>query len=205
MGVAVCTGLRLMLKKSENGQPKRQLNVEMDRLEIKIKELSILFEQHFLELLPFAPDKEHKELKAMIRQLMSAPFHNSQTRFRLRQVVQRYQTYNTYWTRVLKQKEDGTYSKDKFKAEVREKANLDDQLKDSKKSLAENGIQQLYNSYEQALKRTGANTGGMDFDDFKKKLVKRAKDLKKKHGSKKIHYKVVVKNGKAVIKASTRD
>ncbi len=205
MGVAARTGLRRMLKKNENGQPKRQLNVEMDRLEIKIKELSILYEQHFLELLPFAPEKEHKDLKGFIRQLMSAPFHNSQTRFRLRQIIQRYQTYNTYWTRVLKQKEDGTYSKDKFKAEVREKANLDEQLKDSKKSLAENGIQQLFNSYEKALKRTGANTSGMDFDDFKKKLVRRAKEMKKKHGSKKSHYKVVVKNGKAVIKASTRD
>lgn len=194
-----------MLKKLESEQPKRQLNVEMDRLEIKIKELSILYEQHFLDLLPFQPEKEHKAVKVFIRDLMKAPFHNSQTRFRLRQVVQRYQTYNTYWTRVLKQKEDGTYSRDKFKAEVREKASLDEKLKDSKKSLAENGIQQLFNSYEDALKRTGIKTGGMDFEDFKKKLVKRAKDLKKKHGSKKIHYKVVVKNGKAVIKATARD
>ena len=106
---------------TEKETNRRQLDLELDRLENKISELRVLYEQYFVEILPLSPDKQQKEIVALIRKLLRAPFKNSQTRFRLRVLVQRYQTYATYWERVQKQKEEGTYSRDLFKAEMREK------------------------------------------------------------------------------------
>ena len=124
---------------SEKETNRRQLDLELDRLENKISELRVLYEQYFVEILPLSPDKQQKEIVALIRKLLHAPFKNSQTRFRLRVLVQRYQTYATYWERVQKQKEEGTYSRDLFKAEMREKMLEEAKLEHSAGRAADRG------------------------------------------------------------------
>ena len=187
---------------SEKETNRRQLDIELDRLETKISELRVLYEQHFVEILPLPPDKLHKEVVRSIRILLKAPFKNSQTRFRLRVLVQRFQTYATYWERVQKQKEDGTYSKDLFKAEMREKMLEDAKAEQTAGRAAEKGLKQLFNSYEAALRKTGNDTAKLNFDSFKSSLMKQAKQLKEKTGVQKLHYKVIVKGNKVVVKAS---
>ena len=186
----------------EKESNKRKLDIELDKLETKISELRVLYEQYFVDVIPQPPDKLRKEIVRSIRTLLKAPFKNSAVRFRLRQIVTRYQTYSTYWERVLKQREEGTYNRDVFKADMRERMAEEAKLGGSKKSAAERSLKQLFDSYENALRRSGAQTDNINFDAFKKTLIKRAKDLKKQHGVKKLSYKVVVKDGKVTIKAS---
>ena len=113
---------------------RRELDIKLDQLEAKIEQLRVLYEQHYIDVLPLPPLQEQKAVDREVRTLMRAPFKNSQTRFRLRMVVQRYQTYKTYWERVNKQREEGTYCRDIFKAEMREK--LDEE---AKKAMSEQG------------------------------------------------------------------
>ena len=183
---------------------RRHLDLELDSLEAKIAELRVLYEQHFVDILPQPPDKLQKETVRMIRSLLRAPFKNSQTRFRLRVLVSRYQTYATYWERVQKQKEDGTYQKDVFKAEMREKMLEDAKVANSQGRVAEKGLKQLFDSYETALRKNGADTSKINFDAFKHSLMKQAKSLKEKNGVQKLHYKVVVSGGKVTVKASAK-
>lgn len=189
---------------SEKEANRRKLDHELDRLESKIAELRVLYEQYFVEILPLPPDKLHKEVVKLIRVLLKAPFKNSQTRFRLRVLIQRFQTYGTYWERVQKQKEEGTYVKDLFKAEMREKMLEEAKLEQTAGKSAEKGLKQLYDSYEAALRKTGNNTANLSFDSFKSSLLKQAKQLKEKSGVQKLHYKVVVKGNKVVVKASAK-
>src|SRR5262245_3607671 len=109
-------------KLKEAHRIRRQLDVELEQLEERIETLRVLYEQHFADILPQPPTKLQKEAVFLIRKLLKAPFKNSQTRFKLRQLVTRYQTYRTYWERVLKEREEGTYVRDVFKAELRQKA-----------------------------------------------------------------------------------
>lgn len=195
------------MAEQKQGKPqtlKRDLDRELDVLEAKIAELRMLFEQHFAEILPQPPSKLQKEVLLMMKRLLRAPFRNSATRFRLRMLIQRYQTYATYWERVLKQKEEGTYSKDLFKAEMRERAVEESKLQQSAAGAAERGLKQLFASYEEAIKKQGGSTANLNFDAFKKSLLQKAKLMKEKHGVKKLHYKVVVKDGKVVVKASSK-
>lgn len=187
--------------KSSEGT-KRQLSVELDRLEARIEELRILYEQFFVGLQPLPPDKQHRDVKLLIRQLLKAPFKNSENKFRLRALITRFQTYATYWERVNKQREEGTYVKDIFKADMRQKMLEDAKQEKSSGGAAEKGLKQLFSTYEAALKKAGARSDSLNFDAFKRSILKKAKQLKSEQGVKKLHYKVVIKQGKVTIKAS---
>ena len=185
--------------------PKRDLDRQLDRLEASIAELRILYEQYFSGIIPQAPDKQHTEVARTIRVLLKAPFKNSATRFRLRTLINRFQTYCTYWEKVNKQREAGTYYKDIFKAEMRERQQKEMEQLASQVGASERGLRQLYSTYEDALRKNNGNLSQLNFDHFKKSMLKTAQDLKKKHGAQKVHYKVVVsKNGQVKLKASTK-
>lgn len=183
---------------------KVDLRAELDKVEIMIKELKLSYEQYFTGLSPFAPDQLHNEVKRQLRMLLSAPFKSSALAFRLKTIKGRYHTFETYWQRVLKQREEGTYSKDVFKADLRERAALEEAHSQTAQGAAERGMEQLFNSYKQALENQTGQKQKMDYEAFQKSLVQRAKDLKEKHGVTKLSFKVVTKDGKVTIQAQSK-
>lgn len=192
------------LKAREGKSPKREIDAELDRLESQISELRVMFEQYFVDVIPLPPEENRKAIVKEIKRLLKSPFKTQATKFRLRTLVTRYQTYHTYWERVLKQREEGTYHRDLFKADLREKIIDEAKKENTNQSAAEKSFKQLYSSYETALKKVGANTENLNFDTFKKSLIKRAQQLKKEKGVKGLRYKIVVKDGKVVVKASVK-
>ncbi|MCC6221526.1 MAG: hypothetical protein IT291_09835 [Deltaproteobacteria bacterium] len=191
-----------MLKNRVQNVARREFDQKLDRLEASINELRVLYEQYFVDIIPLPAAKYQKDIKKTIRHLLKAPFKNSANRFRLRQVIQKYQTYATYWERVCKQKEEGTYVKDKFKMCMRERFAEEDKLAATKKGAAEKQIRQLFTCYENALAKVGQNSKNVDYEAFKKTLIDKAKQLKAQHGATKLQYKIVMRDGKVIIKAS---
>ncbi|MCB0323073.1 MAG: hypothetical protein KDD69_05845 [Bdellovibrionales bacterium] len=187
---------------SERTEARRNLELGLARLETMINELRIQYEQYFVDILPRPPEQLEAEVKRQIKTLLKAPFKNSADRFRLRTLVQRFQTYQTYWERVNKQREEGIYIRDIFKADLREKIGEEDARADSNQGVAERGMQQLFESYQHAARKAGAKADNLNYDVFKKSLMTKAKELKEKHGVKRVKYKVVVKDGKVTVKAS---
>lgn len=189
-----------------NEQTGERLNLqaELSKLENLLADLKVLYEQYFMGLLPLAPDRQHAEVKRMFRVLMKAPFRNSSLNYRLKALKHRYATFDTYWQRVLREREQGTYSKDVFKANLRERFALEDAQNSSKLGNAEKSMRSLFDSYSQALeKQTGAKPS-LDFKVFQKSLIERAKDFKQKNAGKKLVFKVVVKNGKVTVQAKIK-
>jgi len=195
---------KLKEKHDEPQVNQAKLAHEIDRLEARLEELRVSYEQHFIDILPQAPDAMRKEVARTIRLLLKAPFKNSQTRFRLRTVIHRYQTYSSYWERVLKEREEGRFIRDIFKVEMREKS-LEEAKKDQTKAgKAERGLKQLYSTYEEAIRKTGGSTDNLNFDAFRKNLIDKAKQMQSEHGVKKLHYKVQVKDGRVILKATPK-
>ena len=180
---------------------KKNFDIELDLFERRLEELRILYEQHFVDLLPFRPEKEHKEIVRLKRRILKAPFKNSAKKFRMRQLITRYNTLDTYWARIIKAREEGKYVKDVFKAEMREKMQKTAAFEASEGGAADRGFKQLFGSYEDAMKKAGMKSENLDYGAFKKSLMKQAKVMKEKHGVKKLNYKIVVKDGRAVVKA----
>ena len=190
--------------KDQSEKPRKDLDRKLDLLEAKIAELRILYEQYFVDVLPQPPISLQKDVARLIKELLKAPFKNSAGRFRLRTLITRYQTYHTYWERVQKQREEGNYFRDVFKADLRDKIQEEEKALASHGGAQEKGFKQLFNSYEKALRSHGGKADNLNYDAFRKSLMQKAKSLKQEHGVSKLHYKIVVKNGKVTVKASSK-
>lgn len=188
----------------ERAKLRLNLRVELDQLEAMIADLKVQFEQYFSGLHPFPPDKLHADVKRTIRKLLAAPFKNSEMSFRLRTLEHRYRTFNTYFERVLRQREEGSYKRDVFKADIRERQLLEEKHAQTAQGAAEKGIQSIYNSYKAALEKQTGMPQNVDFKAFQKSLIARAKDFKAKHAGKKVAFAVVVKNGKVTVQARVK-
>lgn len=187
-----------------NQQNRRQLDIELDLFEQRLSELRNLYEQHFTGIIVQPPTKMHDETKREIRRLLRAPFKNSATKFRLRNVINRYHTYATYWERVLKQKEEGTYNRDLFKAEMREKITEEMKVASSKTAKTEHNIKLLYQSVQSAMKSSGFKADKINYDKFRGAVEKKVAALRAANPNAKLSIKVAVNNGKVSIKASAK-
>ena len=101
--------------------------------------------------------------------------------------------------RVLKEKEDGTYIKDLFKAELKEKRTAEEAKLLTSKGQAEKGLKDLFSSYKLALEKQTGKKMGVDFESFQRSLVQRAKNLKESQGVENLSFQVVVKDGKVKV------
>lgn len=177
------------------------ISKELKKLQGMIEELRLDYEQYFLGITPFRPDKLHGEVKRLIRKIRMAPFKRQAQKYKQLTLESRFQTYNDYWQRIIRQKEEGTYSKDVFKANLRERHALEDQEAETEKGAVSRNMQALFNSYKRALEQQTGRKQELDLKAFRKSILKRAKAYRQKYGDKKLSFKVVVKKGKVSIKA----
>ena len=68
---------------------------------------------------------ERNALHNLLQNLRKTKTRNTALRFRLNQLIARMNTYETYWTRISRQMEDGTYHRDIFMARYRSKAKME--------------------------------------------------------------------------------
>jgi len=186
----------------ETTENKTDLNRELDLLEKKIKELRVDYEQHFSGYVPYPPTKEHEQLQRFIRKMINAPLKSTAENFRLSTLVYRFKTYATQWERISKQRERGTYYKDVYKANLREKAIHRERKAASKGGKAEKSMKQLFNSYQSAMLAAGKNIDKLDYSQFKNSLMKRTKEIKKKSGFDKLKYQIVSVDGQIKVKTT---
>lgn len=170
-----------------------------------MNELKVQYEQYFTGLLPLPPDKLHGDVKRSIRTLRKAPFKSSALQYRLRGLETRYSTWNTYWQRVLREREEGVYFKDVFKADLRAKIAEEEAHQQTAQGVVERGMRNLFDAYQSALERHQGTKPNIDFNAFCHSLSKRAHDFRSKHADKKLSFKVVVKDGKVTVQARVKE
>ena len=59
--------------KDQSTSSRRELELKLDMFERNIAELKVIYEQYFLDLVPFPPDKQHQQLKRTKNELLKAP------------------------------------------------------------------------------------------------------------------------------------
>jgi hypothetical protein len=193
--------MRLIEAENEVNTNSKAIQIQLNEFEAKLAELKILYEQHFCCLLPLAPEQEHREVKVIVRNLLRTPFKNSQTNFRLKNLVLRFQTLSTHWERILKQKEEGTYSGDIFRANIRNKYTQEERKNLLPEGNEDKVYKELFNSYRKAMDCSGIKTQNLQFATFKNELKKKASLLKANNGANEVYFRVEVAGGKVAIKA----
>ena len=71
-------------------------------------------------------------------------------------------------------------------------------------AISETKLEKLYSAFLTAKKRCKEDTAGLSLDAMRRSLDKQIPIIKKKHGAKAVDFKVVIKGGKAVLKAVPR-
>ncbi len=92
-------------------------HADLDQLETEIKKLRLAFEKYFAGVERVEPIEEHNRVKATLRRLRADYTVNTARKFRLQQLQATLITHESYWNRICRQIEEGTYRRHILKAE----------------------------------------------------------------------------------------
>ncbi|NOY92554.1 MAG: hypothetical protein GXP55_15280 [Deltaproteobacteria bacterium] len=97
----------------------KDFDIALKDVEGRLEHLRIRFEQYFQGLERMAPERDHEALRRSLLELQRHVPRNTALRFRYQQLKQKRVTLSTYWTRVCRQIEEGTYRRDVLRARKR--------------------------------------------------------------------------------------
>ncbi|MCP3676825.1 MAG: hypothetical protein GY721_04325 [Deltaproteobacteria bacterium] len=172
------------------------INEAIALLDTKLNLLRNEYEQYFLRILKKEPVMLREEVERLIKACNSRPIHNTATKFKFNTIIARYHTHRSYWTKVLRSIEDGTYHRDVFKL------NLSTQVEGNNvlhKEIKDDRLKVLFDEYIKARKRSKEGVKGITFEKLKEVILKQVEKTKKRYKCSEVDYKVSVKNGKAKI------
>jgi hypothetical protein len=94
-----------------------ELDTAINELETRVERLRSLYEQFFMGIEKIAPAVAHKDVTRRIELLRREQIRNTAKRFRLQMIIQRHNTFQQYWQRILREIENGTYKRHVLRAE----------------------------------------------------------------------------------------
>jgi hypothetical protein len=187
----------------DKGQlPQAKLGEELDVLDEDLTKLQVLYEKYFLGIDRRPPDQERKKVSAQLRGLRNTLVKNTGLKFRINTMFAKLISMERLWDRTLREIEEGTYKRDVFKAKYRQgEAQQRQAAPQQRIELSEDKLRKLYDTWMVARQRTGESVNGMNFDSVAEKIRAQVPSLIQKHKAKSIEFKVVIKGGKAILKA----
>ncbi len=236
---------------------------EIDQLEKDLNELRSTYELYFMGVEKLEPTQQRDHLKSTLRRWQEMKPRNTALKFRIQQLKARMVSLENYWSRITKQREAGTYHRDKARVNRREQdrmqrehevkkqldamrggsgamtadhrrppgsegqaitgqalqagksgahtaghgrtpaqasASMARPRASSAEDLTEPKLRKLYQTYVGARKRCGEKVD-LRFEDMAAALRKQVPKLMKDTGAKSVEFKVVIRGGRAVLKA----
>jgi len=241
-----------------------KLTEDCEALEQELEELKVKYEMYFLGTERIEPARRRDDLKRSIARLKSAFTRNTGLRFRIQALHARYLSYERLWLRAGREKEEGTYRRDLFKARLRSRrepeaagagapagkrprsaggpedvdlSGLDGEaaappagenpppaatapasvpVEPPRRAapaapparpappagaMTEDRMRALYDAYLSAKKSCNEDTSKISYEAVARSVAKQIPELMTRYGAKSVDFKVVVKDGKAVLKA----
>jgi hypothetical protein len=96
-----------------------ELETLVGELETRVERLRSLYEQYFMGIERLEPSVPKKDVERRLYVLRRTQIRNTGLRFRFQNALLRYNTYLTYWIRICRQIEEGTYKRDLQRANAR--------------------------------------------------------------------------------------
>lgn len=174
---------------------------ELRVLDQKIKQLKLDYDRYFLGSRPREPALLRGEVDKLIATYSNQVTTNSGLRFRFSSLCSRYQAHKRQWSEILRQIEQGTYARHRFKAALHERVRSEVEPS----ALAEPDGQQrpgLFEEYRAARERCGQETRHLTPEALERVLSEQREALRARYGDAEFRFRVVVEAGRAKIKAS---
>ncbi len=189
--------------------PQQKLAEDLDVLDEDMTLLQVLYEKYFLGIDRKPPDQERKKVGSKMRTLRTTLVKNTALKFRINTMFAKLISFERMWDRTLMEIENGTYTRDVFKAKMRSKEQakagaVKPAVAAAVPEISEDKLRKLYDTYLVARQRCGEPTEGISYDSVAKRIRSQVPQLMEKHGARNIEFKVVIKAGRAVLKAIPR-
>ena len=185
-------------------------------LEAKLADLKVEYDKYFSGIEKIEPIKLKGEVQRIVRRLSTLYVNNTAIRFRKDNVIAQYNSYNQYWNRILRQIEEGTYVRDVFKADYRDRIrSMNSQTAGTPSQgggmprgraaqPSESGSKEfegVFNTLIKTKERLGESTANIDYNVLSSNLKKQSDAIKRKYKVSRVDFAVEEKDGKAIIKA----
>lgn len=174
---------------------------ELQHLEIKIKQLKMEYEQFFMGSRPREPILTRSEVQKIVARFSNTPIQNTALRFRFNNLCSRYHAFKRQWDSILKRIEDGTYERQVFRANLKDRERAQTKTARPDGAGAQGGTD-LYDAYLAARRECGEGTKGIDRERLDGVLAKQRAAIQEKYGCEDVRFRVVVENGKTKLKAT---
>jgi hypothetical protein len=190
--------------------PQEKFAAELDALEEGMTALHVLYEKYFLGIDRRPPDLERKRISSKAREMRNVLIRNTALKFRINTLFAKLISFERMWDRTLREIEDGTYKRDLFKAKLRQtdREGGADRLAGARPGapqISDDKLRRLYDTYLVARQRTGESTQNISFESVAQRIREQVPQLMEKHNARNIEFKVVIKGGKAILKAVPRE
>jgi hypothetical protein len=127
-------------------------------LENRVERLRSLYEQYFMGIERIEPLTARKDVDRRLWALRREQIRNTGLRFKLETTVQRYNTYQQYWMRIVREIEAGTYQRDLGRAAQRFGDNAVTGFARRRQKMFEKAV--VKKAERDALKRTDPEASG---------------------------------------------
>jgi hypothetical protein len=185
--------------------PQEKLAEDLDAMDEAIVELQVLYEKYFLGLDRRPPDQQRRKVSEKMRVMKTSQVKNTALKFRIQTMFAKLISFERMWDRTLREIEEGTYKRDLFKANLRQQreqpAGAQRGRSASSPQISDEMIRKLYDTYIVARQRTGESTTGLTYESLASRLRTQVPELMTRHKARNIEFKVVIKGGRAVLKA----
>jgi hypothetical protein len=204
---------------------------ECDALLSELEVLRVAYERYFLGQERMPPAAAHDTFKRRLATLRNGFVRQTAVKFRVQMLQSKYLTYERLWTRTLQEIESGTYRRDVYKAQRRAKKKdsvpTDETPPETRTvssvtipgipaasqppsppvpagndaSLSESKLRAVYDAYVRAKRTCNEDVSKLSYESLASTLRKQAPGLLKQHNAQSLDFKVVIKDGKAVLRA----
>lgn len=201
---------------SPSGASQREGAAEraIQQAESSLESLRVAYEQYFAAVIRRPPLEQEVQVARLIektRMETKAP----SLRFRMDALHQRYQSYKRMWARTVREREEGTYRRDVFKAKLRSKDRSEAEAaparsggapraRQERRLPSEEELRELYRTYLDARRQLGESAVGVSFERLAATVRQQANAIMDKHDVRAVELRVQVRDGKAVLQAGPR-
>jgi len=177
-------------------------------LENKMMQLKLDYDQYFLGSRPREPVVLRSEVQKLIAVYSNQAIQNTALRFKFGSICSRYQAFKRQWNEILRQIEQGTYARHRFKANLHERErHHDEDAPAAAGSAASHGqagkpVDALYQAYVEACRSCGQDVKGLTPAKLDGILEKQREQLRSRFGDAAFSFRVAIEDGKAKLKAT---
>lgn len=201
-----------------------ELAERIKQLESRLAVLRNKQEQYFLGVERVSPEKERDILKREIDDLKFIVGRNTGLKFQAQSLFNRFLSYERMWLRTEKEIEEGRYHRDIFKARLHAKrrsagGEADDgfpEITEEEESPppkpaapaglpTEDRLRAVYQAYVAAKKQCKESVAGLSYEQVSAQLKQQVPTILEQTKAKAVDFKVVIKDGRATLRAVAKD